>query len=576
MRMFVVLGFLLVFVNLYGQQQIQGRISTDGISLSDVNIQNLSSQAVSFTDKNGHYVIKAKPKDELRFTYVGMDTISILIEDVTSILNLKMQPKVEELDEVVLTEKISKQKRLAMNYFTDATIVNTSFGYISPANTAYHLKVIDGSEFVPGADVLNSIASRRSGIRVMTYLDNNGVSVRTLFLRGMGSVGQVSPALFEVDGNIFNDPPVWLDVSLIQRVAIIPGMQAVWRFGTIASGGVVIINTKNGVHGLREENSLKRYDQARLRNNYVNERILSDIDKVENLPTYMKSINSSISLKEALNIYEGYSVLFSSSPHFYIDSYNLFYEKFGKKAADAVIESCFNRFKNNSVWLKALAYYYESQNRFEKAHKIYEKIFVLRPEYTQSYLDISRSYRNLDNPEASISLLARHKYLIEEGYFNGKTDEFETLIIKETENLILSNSLLNAEGIENEILNTRLVFEWNDSEAEFNLQFVNPNNQYFNWNHTLKNIPDRIREEKKLGFSIKDFEVDESLLGKWQVNATYFGNKQLTPTYLKATIYRNYNSVRQTKETKVFRLDVNGANQQLFGFHVIKELYKSK
>ncbi|WP_339728738.1 hypothetical protein [Maribacter stanieri] len=576
MRMFVVFGFLLIFVNHYGQQQIQGRISTDGISLSDVNVSNLSSGVNTFTNKNGQYVIIAKPKDELKFTHIGMDTVLILIEDVTSILNLKMQPKVEELDEVVLIEKIGKQKRLAIDYFTDPTIVNTSFGYISPATIAYHLKVIDGSEFMPGSDLLSAIASRRSGIRVGTYLDRNGVSTRTLFLRGMGSVGQKSSALFEVDGNIFIDPPVWIDISIVQRVAIIPGLQAVWRYGPIANGGVVIINTKNGVHGLREENSLKRYDQARLRNNYINEKILSNIEKEENLPTYMRSLNSSANLKDAFNVYEEYSVLFSSSPHFYIDSYNLFYEKFGINAADNIIESSFRRFKNNPVWLKALAYYYESQNRFEKAHELYEKIFVLRPDYAQSYLDISRSYRNLNNPESSISFLARHKFLIEEGYFKGESDDFKTLIKKETDNLILSNNFLNDKGIESEVLNTRLVFEWNDSEAEFNLQFVNPNNQYFNWNHTLENMPDRVRQEKKLGFSITDFEVDETLLGKWQVNATYFGNKQLTPTYLKTTIYRNYNTVNQTKEIKVFRLDVNGANQYLFGFNVTNEPYKSQ
>jgi hypothetical protein len=54
------------------------------------------------------------------------------------------------------------------------------------------------------------------------------------------------------------------------------------------------------------------------------------------------------------------------------------------------------------------------------------------------------------------------------------------------------------------------------------------------------------------------------LPGIWQVNVTYLGNKSLTPSYLKATLYHNYGTRAQRKEVKVFKMSLKNANQELF------------
>ncbi|RUA17164.1 MAG: hypothetical protein DSY83_04610, partial [Flavobacteriia bacterium] len=331
----------------YGQNTIKGRITIEGKPLSSVHIVNISSGTLTGSNKEGMYQIKARPKEELMFTYVGLDTISIIVEDVTHILNIEMYPKVEQLDEVVVSKKISRQKRLAMDYFTDSTVVNTSFGYISPATSAYHLKVIDGSEFYPGMDLLSAIANRRSGINVETYYPDK-IPVRTLFMsRSLGSSLKKIPVLYEVDGMIHNDPPNWLDVSMVLRVGIIPGLQAVWRYGHIASGGVVVINTVNGVHGLREENSNKHYDKARLRNNFVTGKVVSNTELKEELPLYLKMMHAATSLEETWRIYREYEKLFSNVPYFYLDSYRFLFEEYGEKEADKIIRENLDQFHGN-------------------------------------------------------------------------------------------------------------------------------------------------------------------------------------------------------------------------------------
>ena len=141
--------------------------------------------------------------------------------------------------------------------------------------------------------------------------------------------------------------------------------------------------------------------------------------------------------------------------------------------------------------------------------------------------------------------------------------EFNNLIALKGKD-ILSKKELKNHVLDEDFEGTRLVFEWNDGEAEFELQFVNPEGHYFTTEHSLAADMEHIRKEKLIGYSCEEFLIDESLPGTWLVNAKYLGNKSLTPSYLKATIYYDYGSAAQRKEIKVFKLGLKNVNQELF------------
>jgi hypothetical protein len=46
-------------------------------------------------------------------------------------------------------------------------------------------------------------------------------------------------------------------------------------------------------------------------------------------------------------------------------------------------------------------------------------------------------------------------------------------------------------------------------------------------------------------------------------NVNYLGNKSLTPTYLKVTIYHNFGLASEQKESQVFKLSAKNLNQEL-------------
>ena len=393
-----------------------------------------------------------------------------------------------------------------------------------------------------------------------------------MFIRGAGSISNRAAAIFDVDGQIFTDVPTWIDLANIQRIAILNNFATTTSYGSIGAGGVIVINTKTG-----NPRSGEIVDRARLRNNYENGKVLTKSEIAENRPTYMKELEASASFAEARQVFDRFDAMYQGSPYFYLDAYTYFSEKWNEQDfADQIVADNFGQFENNAVLLKALAYTYQQQNRFEKANETFKEVFILRPNYAQSYMDMANSYRELNTPKQAAALYARYEYLLQEGFMEVDTAGFGPIMDREFNNLLAIDRNAVVDGrkakklfvADESFKGTRLVFEWNDGEAEFDLQFVNPENQYYKWKHSLAENADEIEREKDFGYNVKEYLIDDSLPGTWSVNVNYLGNKSLTPTYLKASVYYNYGSRSQRKETKVFKLSLKDVNQELFKLQV--------
>ena len=110
-------------------------------------------------------------------------------------------------------------------------------------------------------------------------------------------------------------------------------------------------------------------------------------------------------------------------------------------------------------------------------------------------------------------------------------------------------------------MNVRLLVEWSNAKTEFNVQFVNPQNRYFNWEHTSAANSGRIEEEVSLGYAMEEFELYDDLKGNWKINADFLGNldrDNSEPLVLLCSVYTNFGYPSQTK--KLFWLYLDGQN----------------
>ena len=548
-------------------KKVFGKVSDGTNPMENVNVSVPEKDISSFTDTDGKYEILVAVGDKIQFSYTGMRTISIKVEDVTRVLNPIMIPDITELEEVeVSASKRRSQKDLQEDYAINGRIIRTAWGYLDADRAPGRIQVLTEEEINPiSLNVLGLLQNRFPGIRTIGTL--NGTQGAVL-VRGANSLGASSGAIFDVDGQIFTDVPWWVDVNKIRRVAILSNLATTASYGSFGGGGVIVINTFSG----SPKNDVI-VDRARLRNNYADGLELSIDEIADNAPIYLKEFRQARSFAEAKVVFEKYRDTYSNSPYFLLDTYTHFIEVYDEeKYADSIITDYFGPYTNNPVLMKALAYIYESQKRLDKANEIYKEVFILRPNYVQSYMDMANSYRNIREPKQAASMYARYNYLVDERFIKEDTIGFGPIMEREFNNLLMLEKGAVVEGrkakklfvAEESFKGTRLVFEWNDGEAEFDLQFVNPENQYHKWQHSMAESEAAIEREKDFGYNVKEYLLDGSLLGTWKVNVNYRGNKSLSPTYLKATVYYDYGSKTQKKEVKVFKLYVKNVNQELF------------
>jgi len=574
-------------------QEISGRITQMGQPLANVNIMVEQTNEGTFSDKSGYYKIKTEAGNTLNYSHTGMRSVNIIIEDVTKILNLEMEPEYEELDEVTVMQrkKLSSQKQLAKDYAFNKDIIKTRFGYMDAKKTNWRTIVIDEDMIRTGGslDLTSTIEARFIGIvdrtdpinpkfydrRTSTITERIGEEFRTIEeQRNVFQVdtGQGKEAMvFDVDGQVFENFPVHITTDMVERIAIISGNAAANIYSMRARGGVVVINTK-GSNVVYEKDSFKVYDYERLRNNfYVDD--TSAVAGKANVPNYLQELQKTNSKEEALSVYQAQSNRYRTSPYFKLNVADYFLKKWkDQEIAIGILEEVADDFSNNAVVLKALAYLYDERGEWEKSTELYKQILRLRPKYAQSYRDLANSMVQSGSYGKALGMHVRYEKMMElnpglnqsmgiDSIMESEFVNFSTLRAKE---IIKNKNSLN----EDNVWGARVLIEWNNSEAEFNLQVVHPNTQYFLINHTNSNNADRIKKGKIKGYSSEQIFFDHNDSGTWNINLKYLGNKSYDPTYFKITLYRDWGLPTQSKEIKVYRINERNRNRNVLRFAI--------
>lgn len=568
MKKIFVLSAIIFSLQAYGidrLNEISGVVTIGNSPIQNVSVQVQNSFKETFTDENGKYFITAKPYDVLVFNYAGMQNVEIVVEDVTTRLNIEMKMNIEALKEVVVAENnVNNQDYLRLQYGVNKNILSTAFGYLDANRVGYSIKLVDGDDLNPGAiDVITALKGRAAGVYSLggeVYIRGGAPQLK----------GRAIPAIYDVDGMVLRTLP-FLTVENIDRVAIISGLAGTVRYGSIARGGVVVINTI-GSPIRRGSETNKNYDKARLRNNIYNNDAITE--NRSNATSYLKELYTCKENLAAREVYQKYLSRYANDPYYIIDTYLFFHDSGDEVFAKLILENNMKVIESNPIYAKAMAFALDYTKEHDKAKELYKKIFILRPEFMQSYRDMANSYRTIGNYKKAANMYIRYQYLIEEGIFSDDNSAIQTVIDGEMNNLFVLHGKKfmndsNVIGFNNYTKNkgeTRLFFEWNDSEAEFDLEFVNPKKNNFIWEHTLESAAERVKDEKTIGYSSEEFFVDGSLPGKWQINVNYKGNKKLSPVYMKLTKFTNYNTPSQKTHVSVFRLAVKNVNQKLTDF----------
>jgi len=226
----------------FGQQKtVTGTITdkSDGLPVIGATVLVKGTSVGTVTDLNGKYTISADPGSILVFRFVGMKSLEVLVGD-RNIIDVTL-----ELDDVGLDEVI------VVGY--GSAIKRELTGAITKVETK-------GIAEVPVASFESAIQGKTSGVFIEQASGKLGETVK-MRIRGSSSVSANNQPLYVVDGvpitaeNLSNSgnqptsPLADLAMTDVESIQILKDASAAAIYGSRASNGVVIIQTKRGKAG---------------------------------------------------------------------------------------------------------------------------------------------------------------------------------------------------------------------------------------------------------------------------------------------------------------------------------------
>ncbi|MDT8415205.1 MAG: TonB-dependent receptor plug domain-containing protein [Flavobacteriaceae bacterium] len=528
--------------------EYKGFVYSEKGPVEGVSIRLKDTERGVATDSSGFYRIAAKKGDILVFSHVGSQEKAIRLADDTQV-DLLLEKGTISLKEVTVTEKKRNEET-----------VTTGYGQENKEKIGYAVTTIKADDI---SAVETNISSALAGkVAGMNAAVDNGPDMSRVVIRGIKSINLSSSPLIVIDGvpqqrtnegsftfgvaETITDTR-HLDPANIAEITVLRGLAATNRYGSEGGNGVILITTKTNSFNNPNGQSKKSKKKAP-----------EFVEYEAETPFYLSDLQVLESEEIRYEKYLTYRELFGNSTDFYINVYKVFKAKNSTLAFD-ILSNVAELFGDNLSALNAMAYVLEEANDYESALKVYEKIKEIHPDQSQSLLNIANiQYLNKNYKEAF------NRYL---SIRNNKT--WDSYALKKQLMNSLNSSVSKDKALYNDgntpgftkngvSVPIRIVLEWSQYDTAFELQFVDPANNYINIGYT-KDSEQYIENMKNNYYTIESVIEEGSPKGLWLANLKLL-EETSTPVYFKIQIFKNFGTPDETFETKVVTISQPNVN----------------
>ncbi|WDF62555.1 vWA domain-containing protein [Flavobacterium sp. KACC 22763] len=216
------IAMLICFVTMAQERTISGIVSDESnLPLPGVQITIKGTKKNSQTDYNGNYSIQARKGDALVFSYIGMETKTILVKK-SDVINVTLKNNFNKLNEVVVTAYGVSRKQMKTSAVT----------------------MVRGSA---------------EEIQVQNSMGYSAMPNPTVSIRGNESVSPKNEPMYIIDGVPAKaNQMAKINPNDIDNVSVLKDKDATSIYGSKASNGVVVISTKNEIYKNLSEKELDK------------------------------------------------------------------------------------------------------------------------------------------------------------------------------------------------------------------------------------------------------------------------------------------------------------------------------
>jgi TonB-dependent SusC/RagA subfamily outer membrane receptor len=203
-------------------------LDEEGLPIPGATIIIEGSTKGVITDIDGKYSVEVLPNDKLVFSFVGLETQTVEVNNQT-IINVVLKEKVSELEEVTVVA-FGKQKKESV------------IGAITTVNPA-DLKV-------PSSNLTTALAGNMAGIISYQRSGEPGRDNADFFVRGITTFGANTNPLILIDNiELTATDLARLQPDDIASFSIMKDATATALYGARGANGVILVTTKRGTEG---------------------------------------------------------------------------------------------------------------------------------------------------------------------------------------------------------------------------------------------------------------------------------------------------------------------------------------
>jgi hypothetical protein len=263
-----------------------------------------------------------------------------------------------------------------------------------------------------------------------------------------------------------------------------------------------------------------------------------------------------------------------STPMFYFDVANWFYQQKDSVRALTILSNIADLDLENADLYKTLAYKLKQTGNFKDEIFITQKILQWRPMDAQSYRDHALALADNGQYQAALDNLYK---VLTQSYNSQIADRdqgIEEIVISEINNLIAKHgNSLSTKGIDKRLIqplpvDVRVVLNWNKNDTDIDLWLTDPTGEKGYYGNSKTKIGGRISNDFTSGYGPEQFMIKKAIKGKYKIEVNYYGDSQINisgPTTVTAEIYTRYASGKQQRKVIVLPLAAGSSGGNLVG-----------
>ncbi|MGA9652065.1 VIT domain-containing protein [Pedobacter sp.] len=263
-----------------------------------------------------------------------------------------------------------------------------------------------------------------------------------------------------------------------------------------------------------------------------------------------------------------------TTPMFYFDVANWFYQQKDSVRALTILSSIADLDLENADLYKTLAYKLKQTGNYDSEIFITEKVLQWRPMDAQSYRDYALALADAGQYQKALNNLYK---VLTQSYNSQIADRdqgIEEIIISEINNLIAKyGSKLNTKGIDKRLIqplpvDVRVVLNWNKNDTDIDLWLTDPTGEKGYYGNPKTKIGGRISNDFTSGYGPEQFMLKKAMKGKYKIEVNYYGDRQINisgPTTVTAEIYTRYATGKQQRKVIVLPMAADNRNGNLVG-----------